>query len=48
MKRILLLKKIGIVRKFMYIMAKRRGYTDPTVVYCSQRLDTLLNRYQNI
>lgn len=48
MQKFLLLKKISVFRRLMYVMAKRRGYTDPTVVYCSQKLDNLLNRYQNI
>lgn len=47
MQKFILLKKITITRKFMYIIAKRRGYTHPTVVNCSQKLDTLLNRYQS-
>ncbi|WP_342672211.1 aspartyl-phosphate phosphatase Spo0E family protein [Sporosarcina ureilytica] len=29
-------------------MAKHLGFTHPSVVSCSQRLDTLLNRYQEI
>ncbi len=45
MQKYLLTKKIYIVRKFMYVMAKRHGYTHPSVVSCSQKLDTLLNRY---
>lgn len=48
MKKLILTQKINITRKFMYRLAKRHGYTHPTVVNCSQRLDLLLNRYQNI
>ncbi len=48
MQKFILTQKINVIRKYMYILAKRRGYTHPTVVNCSQRLDLLLNRYQNI
>lgn len=46
MRKILLMNMINITRKRMYIMAKRHGYTHPSVVNCSQRLDVLLNKYQ--
>lgn len=47
MKKFILTQKIKFTRKCMYIVAKRLGYTHPTVVSCSQKLDTLLNRYQS-
>lgn len=47
MQKFFLKKKINLARKRMYVMAKRHGYTHPAVVHCSQKLDHLLNRYQN-
>ena len=40
--------KIHMKRSKMVKIAKDRGYTHPAVVACSQELDSLLNRYQNI
>lgn len=48
MQKFILTQKINVIRKCMYVLAKRHGYTHPSVVSCSQRLDILLNRYQNI
>ena len=39
---------ITIKRTEMVEKAKYRGLTHPEVVACSQELDTLLNRYQDI
>lgn len=38
---------IEIKRKIMYKKAKHLGFTHPTVVNCSQKLDGLLNKYCN-
>ena len=35
-------------QKDMYSKAKHFGFTHPIVVACSQELDSLLNRYQNL
>jgi len=35
-------------QKDMYSKAKHYGFTHPIVVACSQELDSLLNRYQNL
>ncbi|WP_432359164.1 aspartyl-phosphate phosphatase Spo0E family protein [Sporosarcina sp. UB5] len=40
--------KIHMLRSKMVNLAKDRGFTHPAVVACSQELDSLLNRYQNI
>ncbi|HLR11940.1 MAG TPA: aspartyl-phosphate phosphatase Spo0E family protein [Sporosarcina sp.] len=48
MEKFILLQKINVMRKCMYIKAKKHGYTHPSVVSYSQRIDMLLNRYQNI
>lgn len=48
MQKFILLQKITVLRKYMYMKAKKHGYTHPSVVSCSQRLDGLLNRYQKI
>ncbi|MCM3637773.1 MULTISPECIES: aspartyl-phosphate phosphatase Spo0E family protein [Bacillales] len=40
--------KIHMKRSKMVKIAKDRGFTHPAVVACSQELDSLLNRYQNI
>ncbi|TQR19368.1 aspartyl-phosphate phosphatase Spo0E family protein [Psychrobacillus vulpis] len=45
-KQLLLL--IAIKKQEMYKKAKQLGYTHPCVVACSQELDQLLNKYQNI
>jgi len=39
---------IHMKRSQMVKIAKDRGFTHPAVVACSQELDSLLNRYQNI
>jgi stage 0 sporulation regulatory protein len=44
----LLTFKIYMKRSQMFKIAKDRGFTHPAVVECSQELDSLLNRYQNI
>jgi stage 0 sporulation regulatory protein len=43
-----LLFQIGIKRKIMYRRAKNFGFTHPLVVECSQELDMLINKYQNV
>ena len=43
-----LLIRIGIKRKAMYRKAKILGFSHPHVVACSQELDHLLNKYQDI
>jgi stage 0 sporulation regulatory protein len=42
------LLQINIKKREMYTKAKKFGMTHPSVVACSQELDTLLNRYQGI
>ena len=37
--------EIEIKRKAMYEKAKDLGFAHPQVVYCSQELDKLLNKY---
>lgn len=44
----LLLGRIKIKRKMMYMKAKSFGFTHPKVVAHSQDLDSLINRYQGI
>jgi len=44
----ILLGKINVKKRDMYSKAKQFGFTDSRVVTCSQELDTLLNRYQEI
>lgn len=44
--RYILLGKIILKRREMYIKAKPLGLTHPRVITCSQELDTLLNKYQ--
>lgn len=46
MRKFILLKQIQYKQKSMYAKAKHFGMTHPSVVSCSQELDTLLNRYQ--
>lgn len=48
MQKFILLKQIKVKRKRMYLNAKRFGFTHPTVVTCSQELDSLLNQYQKL
>ncbi|SDY30452.1 stage 0 sporulation regulatory protein [Evansella caseinilytica] len=48
MNRNRLLGEIKLKQNEMYSKAKSYGYTDPRVVFCSQDLDTLLNKYQGI
>lgn len=43
-----LLGQINIKRRVMYYKAKHFGFTHSSVVACSQELDSLLNRYQEI
>jgi hypothetical protein len=40
-----LLKNIEETRKTMIVLAHQYGYSNPTVVQCSQKLDLLLNAY---
>ncbi|WP_342742398.1 aspartyl-phosphate phosphatase Spo0E family protein [Paenisporosarcina indica] len=44
----ILLVKIYLYKRDMYNNAKRFGFVDPRVVACSQRLDELLNTYQQL
>jgi len=44
----ILLVKIKVKKRVMYSKAKQYGLTNPIVVNCSQELDTLLNKYQEI
>ena len=44
----LLMGQIELKKRQMYRSAKRFGFTDSRVVTCSQNLDVLLNRYQEI
>jgi len=44
----ILLVKIHLNKIEMYNIAKRFGFVDPRVVACSQRLDELLNKYQQL
>ncbi len=39
---------IKIKKKKMYKKAKRYGLTDERTVHCSQELDVLLNKYQEL
>jgi len=43
-----LLNQIYEKQKDMYLQAKNYGFTHPSVIRCSQELDTLLNTYQNL
>ncbi|NEU32271.1 aspartyl-phosphate phosphatase Spo0E family protein [bacterium LRH843] len=47
-KKLILLGLISIKKREMYAKAKHYGLTDPRVVTCSQDLDILLNRYQEL
>jgi len=47
-KKNLNLKQINLKKHEMYRKAKHLGMTHPSVVSCSQELDALLNRYQEI
>lgn len=44
----ILLGKIKWKKREMYNKAKQLGFTNSQVVKCSQELDDLLNRYQEI
>lgn len=44
----ILMGKIELKKRGMYRSAKRFGFTDSRVVTCSQELDILFNRYQEI
>lgn len=44
----LLLGQIHVKKRDMYKKAKHLGYTHPSVITCSQELDTLLNQYHKI
>ncbi|MCZ2260577.1 aspartyl-phosphate phosphatase Spo0E family protein [Sporosarcina sp. G11-34] len=48
MKKNMLLSKIKVKQRIMYVKAKYLGRTHPCVVRSSQELDTLLNKYQGI
>lgn len=42
-----LLKNIEETRLKMILLARKYGYSNPTVVQCSQKLDLLLNAYSS-
>lgn len=44
----ILLGKIELKKRDMYRSARRFGFRDSRVVTCSQELDALLNRYQEL
>ncbi|WP_310793598.1 aspartyl-phosphate phosphatase Spo0E family protein [Salipaludibacillus neizhouensis] len=46
--KLILLGKINIKKREMYRKTNHFRLTDPRVVTCSQELDLLLNRYQEI
>ena len=48
MRKRILLGQIKLKQKDMYMKAQNLGYTHPSVVRCSQELDSLLNRYQGL
>ena len=48
MRKIMLLRRIRLKQKDMYSKAKHFGLTHPSVVTCSQELDSLINSYQEI
>ena len=48
MRKTVLLRQIKLKQKDMYLEAKIFGFTHPRVVRCSQELDTLLNKYQEL
>lgn len=48
MRKVILLGKIKLKQQDMYKKAKSFGMTHPSVIRCSQELDTLLNQYQGI
>jgi len=43
----LLLGQIQVKKRDMYKKAKHFGYTHPSVISCSQELDTLINKYHS-
>lgn len=43
-----LLSRIEKTRSEMVELAHRYGYSNPNVVLCSQKLDSLLNVYNNV
>ena len=47
-KKVILLCQIKVKQKIMYNRAKNLGRTHASVIACSQELDLLLNRYQDI
>ena len=48
MRKKILLGRIKLKQKDMYVKAENLGFTHPSVIRCSQELDTLLNRYQGL
>ncbi|MDX1807320.1 MAG: aspartyl-phosphate phosphatase Spo0E family protein [Paenisporosarcina sp.] len=47
-KKVILLSQIKMKQKIMYNRAKNLGRTHSSVIACSQELDLLLNKYQDI
>jgi stage 0 sporulation regulatory protein len=47
-KQVILLAQIKVKQKIMYNRAKNLGRTHSSVILCSQELDLLLNKYQEI
>ena len=48
MRKKILLGRIKLKQRDMYTKAENLGFTHPSVIRCSQELDTLLNRYQGL
>jgi stage 0 sporulation regulatory protein len=47
-KKLMLLGQIKLKQRIMYNRATKLGRTHSSVISCSQELDILLNRYQDI
>ena len=47
-KKLMLLGQIKLKQRIMYKKATKLGRTHSSVISCSQELDILLNRYQDI
>ena len=47
-KKLMLLGQIKLKQRIMYNKATKLGRTHSSVILCSQELDILLNRYQDI
>jgi stage 0 sporulation regulatory protein len=47
-KKVILLGHIKLKQKIMYNKAQKLGRTHSSVILCSQELDILLNKYQDL